>query len=984
MRNLNRRTTAAMLAVSAGMALCGQVNAQTVFYAEGFDTAVINQLSGDPRVVSACGAFGPRFTHNPPAGWTWDGCGVPSYSCRVGTCPPSEATCGTCGNDQGVREWEGWSFVNKAWWVQVAGDQGRSQFALGTGNVAVADPDEWDDRGNPDQLCGKYNAWMGTPAIDISNVDLSTLSLNLSSSWDWEGFDDLLDNNQTAIIRAYYTVGGVEGAPVEVLRWDSDPSGSFFHATNYSEAVSLGSGVLNAPVGATAVRFEFGLVLAANDWWWAVDNITVNGDVSGTPTQLFFEGFEGVTLEEPVHELPTGCGINYCGEFTYTHTGPNGVNVTVASPASGGVPDWRGWSFVRRPFWQCASGGPNGNAFTNSSGILAVAEGDEFDDLAHDPGKLNTTMTTPAIDISGRNGDLLVLSFDSSWRWESGQTVTLVARYNTGEVIEVLRWESDTFSQFFKPDAVNERVVLPLVVFNNLASSVTLEFNYDAGNNWWWAVDNISVFEGQAEINLASVTPVQSVMTLAPSIDYAACFTPWSPDVPAGWTEDFVTIGACPAECGRAEWRGWSFAFQSWWSTQVDTQNRELFTRSSGVVAIADPDEWDDQGNGNSNYNAFMSTPSITLPNSISSASLNLDSSWRPEGFDDGCSCPSGPNTNNQTAKITAYYTVGGNEQPGVDVLHWDSDGAGAFFHPDNENEAVALDNTALAIPSGAQSVRFEFSLTNARNDWWWAIDNVNFNVNGGSLFSENFENVPNLQQAPTENPPVAECLYFSTVSAQGGSFTVDNAGLTGCSTPDFTGFNAWYVTAWARVLGGERLNFGADTAFVSDHDAGNCNGTARFISPSYGIGSLLPNTLELAFRSSWGSNVGHASSVEVKFDNGAWTPVLSWNTGNKTTTADENIVLAINNPDSANTVQFRFNDAESGWWAITEINITGQVGTPACIGDYDGNGGVDGDDVIAFFGDWDNGLEAADVDGQNGVDGDDVILFFARWDAGC
>ena len=54
------------------------------------------------------------------------------------------------------------------------------------------------------------------------------------------------------------------------------------------------------------------------------------------------------------------------------------------------------------------------------------------------------------------------------------------------------------------------------------------------------------------------------------------------------------------------------------------------------------------------------------------------------------------------------------------------------------------------------------------------------------------------------------------------------------------------------------------------------------------------------------------------------------------------------------------------------------------CYADYNNDGnGIDGDDVIAFFADWDNGLPCADVDGANGVDGDDVILFFGAWDAG-
>jgi hypothetical protein len=56
----------------------------------------------------------------------------------------------------------------------------------------------------------------------------------------------------------------------------------------------------------------------------------------------------------------------------------------------------------------------------------------------------------------------------------------------------------------------------------------------------------------------------------------------------------------------------------------------------------------------------------------------------------------------------------------------------------------------------------------------------------------------------------------------------------------------------------------------------------------------------------------------------------------------------------------------------------------PPCPADYNDDGGVDGDDVIAYFADWDNGLIAADFNGDGGVDGDDVIEFFARWDGGC
>lgn len=60
--------------------------------------------------------------------------------------------------------------------------------------------------------------------------------------------------------------------------------------------------------------------------------------------------------------------------------------------------------------------------------------------------------------------------------------------------------------------------------------------------------------------------------------------------------------------------------------------------------------------------------------------------------------------------------------------------------------------------------------------------------------------------------------------------------------------------------------------------------------------------------------------------------------------------------------------------------NVT--LPTQPCPADWDGSGGVDGDDVIAFFSEWD--LGNADFNQDGGTDGDDVIGFFSFWDTGC
>ncbi len=55
---------------------------------------------------------------------------------------------------------------------------------------------------------------------------------------------------------------------------------------------------------------------------------------------------------------------------------------------------------------------------------------------------------------------------------------------------------------------------------------------------------------------------------------------------------------------------------------------------------------------------------------------------------------------------------------------------------------------------------------------------------------------------------------------------------------------------------------------------------------------------------------------------------------------------------------------------------------SPGCVGDYDQSGGIDCDDITAFFADWERG--GADVDRSGGTDGEDVAYFFERWQAGC
>ncbi|MBX3382233.1 MAG: hypothetical protein KF864_01870 [Phycisphaeraceae bacterium] len=72
--------------------------------------------------------------------------------------------------------------------------------------------------------------------------------------------------------------------------------------------------------------------------------------------------------------------------------------------------------------------------------------------------------------------------------------------------------------------------------------------------------------------------------------------------------------------------------------------------------------------------------------------------------------------------------------------------------------------------------------------------------------------------------------------------------------------------------------------------------------------------------------------------------------------------------------------DGVAGGDALYSFTIVGEP----CVGDFNGDGGVDGADVEAFFLAWEFADDSADVNQDGGVDGSDVEFFFSAWEAGC
>ncbi|MEL6768129.1 MAG: hypothetical protein AAFP17_13185 [Pseudomonadota bacterium] len=249
-------------------AVAGALSAQAaqidvVLFSENFEGVPLGQSPQEDTTQNGV------WSETPPTGWTVDNSGVPGQG------DPTE----------GIEDWEGWAFVDEDFWLS-ADDQQRSQFrdGFGEGTIAVADPDEWDDIGDPADTLGFFDAFLTTPEIDISAAPAGSLHLEFASSWRDEAFDDGDDfnangNNQTATIRVSYDGGTTYE---EVLRWESDPTSAFFKDDAPNEMVMV---ALDNPE-TSMLLIEFGLTEAGNDWWWALDNIQVGFAESAIPLPL--------------------------------------------------------------------------------------------------------------------------------------------------------------------------------------------------------------------------------------------------------------------------------------------------------------------------------------------------------------------------------------------------------------------------------------------------------------------------------------------------------------------------------------------------------------------------------------------------------------------------------------------------------------------------------------------------------------------------
>ncbi len=219
--------------------------------------------------------------------------------------------------------------------------------------------------------------------------------------------------------------------------------------------------------------------------------------ITGTP--LLSQDFELMTLGPAVTET---VGLTPDGK-DWTATPPAGYAVDNSLMPPGGVPEWRGWTFAKKSFWE-TEGGQNRSNFTKGQGTIAVGETDEWDDLPQLNNSFNSFLITTPINLENVVANTVVLEFDSSFRPEGAMSATLPPDNQEG-ILQVSYNGGTTWNELFRYNRtntdgsatapnVNEHKVVNVP---NPAASPTgsMKFRYGltGTNDWWWAIDNLKV-----------------------------------------------------------------------------------------------------------------------------------------------------------------------------------------------------------------------------------------------------------------------------------------------------------------------------------------------------------------------------------------------------------------------------------------------------------------------------------------------------------
>ncbi len=162
----------------------------------------------------------------------------------------------------------------------------------------------------------------------------------------------------------------------------------------------------------------------------------------------------------------------------------------------------------------------------------------------------------------------------------------------------------------------------------------------------------------------------------------------WTHAAPSGWS----VINKAMGKGGTAEWRGWSFATDDFWSRTRRDEQRELNIRARGIFAVADASRWASRSHSG-RFDSTLVSPAHPVRGE-GRVRLEYTSLYR--------------HVDGQSAQVLASFN--GRTPVVIDTL--------------TEDWHSKVRSVTVPVPGEASAVSFHFRLTGDRS-WFWTVDTV-------------------------------------------------------------------------------------------------------------------------------------------------------------------------------------------------------------------------------------------------------------------
>ncbi|WP_306330165.1 alkaline phosphatase family protein [Streptomyces venezuelae] len=217
---------------------------------------------------------------------------------------------------------------------------------------------------------------------------------------------------------------------------------------------------------APTVLSHFGV---APDPAWQLD-----GKAIGTLTPDAFDALRP-SLNTRVDELALPSTLK-----GWTTTAPAGWTIDNSAMPTGGVTEWRGWSFATDEFWTNTDLGQGRETNVRARDVFAVADSDEWDDKAHGAGQFDSTLVSPAFAVTG--GASATVSYATNYKVDGPQTGDVYISFDGGprQLLQSYRADRNAFEKL--------AVAVPAG-----ATTARLSFRYTGTNSAFWTIDQVAL-----------------------------------------------------------------------------------------------------------------------------------------------------------------------------------------------------------------------------------------------------------------------------------------------------------------------------------------------------------------------------------------------------------------------------------------------------------------------------------------------------------